>query len=74
MAIDINTILLASSLVVLLIIIWKLFQTDKSNDDTKIKSLASEILRDLQDDNSKAFLSLASERFKIACSDVLIHS
>ncbi|CAI8234602.1 MAG: Uncharacterised protein [Methanobacteriota archaeon] len=65
MAIDINTILLASTLVVLLIIIWKLFQTDKSNDDTKIKSLASEILRDLQEDNSKAFLSLASERFKI---------
>ena len=69
MAIEINTILLTSTLIILLIIIWKLFQKNETNNDNQIENIASKVLRNLQEDQQKTFLGLANQRLAQAYSD-----
>lgn len=76
MEIDIDTILLASTLLFLVIISWKLFQKETNPEKNEIKEkedfrlLASDILRGLQQENNEAFLTLATERLGQTQSEV----
>ena len=68
MAIDVNTILLSSTLLFLIMILWKLFkkenvsETNEDREKEDFRLLASDVLRGLQQENNEAFLTLATER------------
>ncbi len=76
MAVDINTILLSSTLLFLIMILWKLFQkeqtpeTDENKEKEDFRLLASDVLRGLQQENNEAFLTLANERLGQKQSEV----
>ncbi len=76
MAVDINTILLSSTLLFLIMILWKLFQkeqtpeTDENKEKEDFRLLASDVLRGLQQENNEAFLTLANEHLGQKQSEV----